>query len=276
MAIPKVKELLNPLLTAFHQLGGSANIQEMEDEVAKNLKLTDKDVNELHRGSRTKLNYRLAWTRNYLKRYGLFENSAMGVWALTPLGRKTKIVDVKELLKFLNSQKREKSSVDDPINVGGDTEDWKVELLEILQNISTSAFERLCKRLLRESGFTQVKVTGKSGDGGIDGVGVLKVGGMISFPVVFQCKRYKGKVGSSKVRDLRGAMAGRADKGLLITTGTFTKDARDEARRDGTFLIDLIDGNDLMEKLKSLSLGIDVKEERIEKIEIIKNWFDGL
>ena len=149
-------------------------------------------------------------------------------------------------------------------------------MLEILQNISTSAFERLCKRLLRESGFTQVKVTGKSGDGGIDGVGVLKVGGMISFPVVFQCKRYKGKVGSSKVRDLRGAMAGRADKGLLITTGTFTKDARDEARRDGTFLIDLIDGNDLMEKLKSLSLGIDVKEERIEKIEIIKNWFDGL
>ena len=131
-------------------------------------------------------------------------------------------------------------------------------------------------RLLRESGFIHVEVTGRSGDGGIDGKGVLKVSGLLSFHVIFQCKRFKGSVASSMVRDFRGAMVGRADKGLLITTGTFTRDARLEAQRDGAPPIDLIDGEELAEKLKALRIGTDVRQKIYEQVEIDKEWFKTL
>ena len=130
--------------------------------------------------------------------------------------------------------------------------DWRTDLLDTLQNMSPDAFERLCQRLLRESGFIEVEVTGKTGDGGIDGHGIIRLAGMISFPVLFQCKRYSGNVGPNVVRDFRGAMVGRAEKGVILTTGGFTRDAQREATRDGTTPIDLIDGELLMEKMKEL------------------------
>jgi len=125
--------------------------------------------------------------------------------------------------------------------------------------------------LLRESGFIQVEVTGRSGDGGIDGYGVVRLAGMLSFRVSFQCKRYKHTVGPSVVRDFRGAMMGRAEKGLVITTGGFTRDARQEATRDGATAIDLIDGELLADKLKELGLG--VKTKMVEEIVIDEEWF---
>jgi restriction system protein len=130
--------------------------------------------------------------------------------------------------------------------------------------------------LLRESGFIQVEVTGRSGDGGIDGKGVVRIGGILSFHVVFQCKRYKGSVPTSAIRDFRGACVGRADKGLIITTGTFTRDARIEAQRDGATPIDLIDGEELVEKLKDLEIGIEVKEKVVEEVTILKDYFEKL
>ena len=127
---------------------------------------------------------------------------------------------------------------------------------------------------MRESGFIQVEVTGRSGDGGIDGHGVLRVGGLLSFPVIFQCKRYRKPVSSGVVRDFRGAMVGRADKGLIITTGSFTRDADREATRDGASPIDLIDGEQLMDKLKDLRLGITTKQ--VEVVEVSAEWFTGI
>ncbi|MEZ4866368.1 MAG: restriction endonuclease [Caldilineaceae bacterium] len=138
------------------------------------------------------------------------------------------------------------------------------------------AFERLVQRLLRESGFIQVEVTGKSGDGGIDGKGIMRLGGLLSFHVIFQCKRYQGAVGAGQVRDFRGAMVGRADKGLLITTGNFTKDAVREATRDGAPAIDLIDGDLLVDKLKELSLGIKTTLVQVEQVEVDRDWFGAL
>ena len=139
---------------------------------------------------------------------------------------------------------------------------WEEQLLEIVKNIPPAAFERLCQRLLRESGFIQVEVTGKTSDGGIDGKGVVRLGGILSFHVLFQCKRYKGSVSASIIRDFRGALIGRADKGLVVTTGTFTREARLEARRDGATPIDLIDGQELVEKLKAFGIGVSVTENR--------------
>ncbi|HEY5064405.1 MAG TPA: restriction endonuclease [Xanthobacteraceae bacterium] len=142
---------------------------------------------------------------------------------------------------------------------------WKERLLEALLAIEPSAFERLCQRILRESGFVKVEVTGRSGDGGIDGTGVLRLN-LLSFQVLFQSKRYRGSVGSSVVRDFRGAMVGRADKGLIITTGTFTADARKEATRDGAPAIDLVDGDALCDLLKTLKIG--VKVETVEAVTV--------
>ena len=118
-------------------------------------------------------------------------------------------------------------------------ETWREELLSILTELTPDAFERLCQRLLRESGFTEVKVTGRTGDGGIDGVGIVRLGGLLSFPIIYQCKRYKGSVGASTIRDFRGAMIGRADRGLVLTTGSFSREAKIEATRDGAPPIDL-------------------------------------
>ena len=135
------------------------------------------------------------------------------------------------------------------------------------------AFERLAQRLLREAGFVRVEVRGKSGDGGIDGVGVLRVN-LVSFQVYFQCKRWQGSVGSREIRDFRGALQGRADKGLFVTTGTFTSQAADEATRDGAIAIDLIDGNRLCELLKQYNLGVETT--LIEYVSVSPEWFSSI
>jgi restriction system protein len=142
----------------------------------------------------------------------------------------------------------------------------------LIDKLSPEAFERLIQRVLREKGFSQVEITGKSGDGGIDGKGIAKINGILSFHIIFQCKRYKDKVSAGAIRDFRGAMVGRTDKGLFITTGTFTRDAVREATRDGAPTIDLMDGEKLAEKLKELKLGVDI--ELREHVVINEKWFE--
>jgi restriction system protein len=281
MAVPTYDELFNPLLAALKSLGGSASITEQETEVARILKLSDKDISELHRGNRTKLGYRLAWARNYLKRFGILENSRRGIWSLTASGLVTKSVDKEEVKRLVKIETRTTTETDEGTEVSytlayESKPRWEDELLEIVKSIQPDAFERLCQRLLRESGFIQVEVTGRSGDGGIDGKGVVRIGGILSFHVVFQCKRYKGSVSPSVIRDFRGASVGRADKGLIITTGAFTRDARLEAQRDGATPIDLIDGEELIEKLKELEIGVEVKEKIVEEVIILRDYFEKL
>lgn len=286
----KHDDLFNPTLKAIHNLGGSGSINEIEDEVASILNLSDEQVNEIHRGNTTKLTYRLAWAKNYLKHYGLLENSSRGVWSLTEEGIKTNSVDQLTVRRKVTSDIREKrleqdkskSSNIDELDENEEPDDneeieklsWQEKVIEELQTITPSSFERLCQRLLRELGFQNVEVTGQSNDGGIDGKGLLRLGGVLSFNVIFQAKRYKGSVSPSIVRDFRGAMVGRADKGLIITTGSFTREAKKEAQRDGAPPIDLMDGNELAEKLKELKLGIDI--EFVEKIIIKTDWFKSL
>ncbi|MDA1232672.1 MAG: restriction endonuclease, partial [Planctomycetota bacterium] len=155
-------------------------------------------------------------------------------------------------------------------------ESWHDQLMATLLAMSPEAFERLTQRILRESGFLHVEVTGRSGDGGIDGKGIMRIGGLLSFHVIFQCKRYKGSVPANQIRDFRGAMVGRTDKGLFITTGTFTKDAVREATRDGAPPIDLIDGDQLVEKLKELSLGVRTTIVETQHSVVDTDWFETL
>jgi restriction system protein len=276
MPVPKYDDLFTPLLRAMHELGGSASISEQEDRVAADLGLSDKDVAEIHRGSTTKLHYRLAWARTYLKNFGLLENSSRGIWALTPEGLKVKAADKDVVRRAVADLERKEAAERTGPEQQPVEPSWEDELLDVLKSMPAPAFERLCQRLLRESGFTQVEVTGKSGDGGIDGKGVVRIGGVLSFHVIFQCKRYKGSVGPGVIRDVRGAMDGRADKGLLLTTGTFTRDARGEAQRAGATPIDLIDGEELVDRLKQLKMGVEIKTLVVEEVVVNRKWFDEL
>lgn len=268
----KFEELFNPVLQALHQLGGSGTNTEVEEEIISILHLTDGQVEDIHRGNTSKLSYHLAWARNYLKRLGLIENSARAIWALTAEGQITRELDsekVKRIVKQLSGVKKIETDIYKEPELMESP--WEDELLALLKQIDPSSFERLCQRFLREIGFSNVEVKGKSGDGGIDGNGAIKLGGVLSFYVVFQCKRYSGSVSSGAIRDFRGAMIGRADKGLFITTGTFTQSAKKESQRDGAPPIDLIDGREFAEHLKNLKLGIGV--EVYEKVTINRDWF---
>jgi len=283
-SVPTYDQMMNPTLEALHVLGGSGTIQEIYSKVTELIGLSEDQLEVLHdpeKGSQTEIEYRLAWTRTYLKRYGLIDNSSRGVWALTQDGRKTERVDPDAVRRFVMDQlKKEKAAAKD--SELGDPEEsdaepsWREILLETLLDMSPDAFERLAQRVLRESGFTQVEVTGRSGDGGIDGKGIMRLGGLLSFQVIFQCKRYRGPVSADKIRDFRGAMIGRADKGLVITTGNFTKDAVREATRDGAPTIDLVDGDSLVDKLKELGLGVSAKLVQLEEVEIDRDWFATL
>ncbi|HWD89621.1 MAG TPA: Mrr restriction system protein [Mucilaginibacter sp.] len=237
-------------------------------------------------GAINEVEYRLAWSRTYLKKFGLLENSSRGIWALSNSNIDPEKLDHTEIVRAVREQnknnqpktKKPKISIDQVENEIEEevdkSEEWKQELLNTLYEITPAAFERLAQRLLRESGFFQVEVTGKSGDGGIDGKGIVRVSGLLSFHVIFQCKRYRGSVTPSQIRDFRGAMQGRADKGLVITTGAFTREAIKEATRDGAPPIDLIDGELLCDKLKELRLGVDT--QLTETVSIKNEWFGNL
>lgn len=276
--VPTFDKLMNPVIHALKQLGGSGTIEEINSKAVEIAGLTDEQLEVLHdpeKSSQTEVEYRLAWARTYLKKYGVLENSSRGVWALTSKGGQLDQVNPQVVKKtVLAQQKQAKISANDVPELDSPNGEvsWRDELLDTLLKMEPAAFERLIQRLLRESGFIQVEVTGKSGDGGIDGKGIMRLGGLLSFHVIFQCKRYQGSVAVNQVRDFRGAMVGRADKGLLITTGNFTKDAVKEATRDGAPAIDLIDGDLLIEKLRELGLGVKTEIVEVEKVTVNKQW----
>jgi restriction system protein len=263
----KFVRYFGPLLDALRGLGGSAKADEAVDRVATDLKLTDQILNETLPSGGSRFRNQVAWARFYLVREGLLDSSRRGVWSLTTKGLETTLtpeqsreVFLKWVKIFQEQRKSKPKSEPAPEEVaegtGAVSRDYRGEVLAILVKLPPEGFERLAQRILREAGFTQVVVTGQSGDGGIDGFGTLQVNPLVSFKVLFQCKRYAKSVPPSHVRDFRGAMAGRADKGIIITTGAFTAEARREATRDGAPAIELIDGEALLDMLEKLELGL--------------------
>jgi len=282
---PRFDELMWPCLKALSQLGGSASNQELLQKVIEIEGISDEAANVLHTdGRQTRLHYNFGWTKTYLKKVGAIENSSRGVWTITSEGERYSEADCAHIARHVRRMNHERRRSGNnggnhaaPSNGSqpeGDTEtDWKTQLLDIVKAMPPEAFERLAQRLLREAGFIKVEVTQRSGDGGIDGTGVLRVN-LISFQVLFQCKRYAGSVGSGVIRDFRGAMAGRCDKGLIITTGTFTADAQKEASRDGATAIDLVDGDFLCDLIKKYGLGVHTRT--VEQVVIDGTWFGNI
>ena len=293
--IPTQMELPWPVIRALQQLGGSGSIEEIDSQVIADEGFDEETQSRLHgAGPRTEIQYRLAWARTYLKNAGLVVNSKRGVWALTELGRNANNTTTNGLVSAWRRQKDageirtlpqeigQDKSMSESANLASHTGenvtvdepefDWKNDLLSELLRLDPYEFEHLTRRLLREEGFSNTVVTQRSRDGGIDGVGTFRIS-LISFRVFFQCKRYSGSVRASEVRDFRGAMAGRGDKGLLITTGTFTNDAKIEADREGATPIELIDGDRLCDLLRERELGVTTEERRIEVVSVDRDFF---
>lgn len=285
---PTYTELIIPTYDALKQLGGSGTNNEIYERVIVNLNLSDEVLDEPHLGSlnQSEVEYQLAWARTYLKNYGIIVNSARSVWSITSEYASELTVSAKEIVAFTvqkNAKKREMAKSndkpdgkmdkpEDDIDSNDDVEfpdevkPWRQQLANVLQNMDPYGFERLSQRLLRECGFTQVSVTKKSGDGGIDGTGKLKINGIVSFNVAFQCKRYKGLVSSGDIRDFRGSLTTDIEKGISITTGSFSKAAKDEATTPGKKQIDLIDGEEFISKLAEYSIGVkEVKTYEIDE-----------
>ena len=255
---------MGPVIEALKDLGGSGRPAEVQDWIASHVQVSESDQSELLASGQSRFYNQLHWARFYLAKAGYIDSSKRGVWVLTSKGLSSSLTRKDEVSIFKSVQTRLRKV---PAEADGDDaaaeetpvdeeESYTSQLLSTLLSLPPEGFERLCQRLLRESGFQNVNVTGRSGDGGIDGNGLLQLNPFVSFRVLFQCKRYSGSVSVSQIRDFRGAMQGRADKGIILTTGGFTQDAKGEAVRDGVPPIELVDRDKLLDMLQELGLGL--------------------
>lgn len=277
--VPRYQELIDKTFEVLKILGGSGTVQEITNRVIELLNLPDDVVDLPHTdsGNQSELEYQLAWARTYLKNSKIIMNSARGVWAIAPEYTNIKSIDVKAVIKKTVNAGKNKVQIEQDITQKEQNSDeiddapeeirpWRKRLTEVLLNMDPYGFERLSQRLLRECGFSQVVVTKKSGDGGIDGTGKLRINGIFSFNVAFQCKRYKSVVGAAEIRDFRGSLTTDIEKGVFITTGTFSKAAREEASNPGKQQIDLIDGEDFISKLAEYEIGLkEIKDYEIDE-----------
>lgn len=255
----RFSQFLQPTLDAIKELGGSARPSEVKEWILEKLDLPEDYINDVNKGGESKFGNDVDWARFYLAKAGYLDSSKRGVWSLTDAGQHATI-DAELTSQILRNVGKRQDSISEGRTPASDSisdcEPYLDKCLLRIRSLPPKGFESLCQRLLRESGFEEVTVTGRSGDGGIDGQGILKLNSFVSFRVLFQCKRYKESVGPNTIRDFRGAMAGRAEKGLILTTGYFTAQAEAEASRDGAQPIELVDGDSLVRLLAELELGL--------------------
>lgn len=290
--LPKHDELFWPVVRALRQLGGSADNEQLVETVSELLEIDDELTAIPHKaGPQTEIAYRIAWVKSWLKWGAIIDNPRRAVWVLTEKGRHATEEEVNRVRQSRRAEAARKrkarlapadmAETDDLDEAPSSEEldqfaddDWQNELLDIIRAMPAQAFERLARQLLLSLGFFHVEVVGKSGDGGIDLLGVVKINDVLTFRVLVQCKRYKGTVGPKDIRDFRGAMQGRTDKGIYITSGRYSRDARKEASRDGVPEIDLVDGEGLANLLKRLQMGVETR--LVERVIIHKAFFSGI
>jgi restriction system protein len=272
---------MGPLLDCLRALGGSAKPREVSPWIARELKLPTSITESSLKSGANRFHNQVQWARQYLVWAGLLDDSRRGIWALTPLGWKTRLDETAAHAVFLDRVRVNQAAArhdaslpaatpDEPESVPPD-EVQDAGLLGVLKSLPPYGFELICGRLLREHGFEDVEVTQRSRDGGIDGYGLLRLSPFVSMRVAFQAKRYKDVVSRSTVGEFRNAMLGRAEKGVFITTGRFTADAESEATRDGVIPVELIDGDRLVELFQDAKIGVKPKTV----YEVDQAFFDG-
>jgi restriction system protein len=277
VTIPSTTHFFWPTLEVFQEAGGALTNDESADLVIERMGLTEEQQAVTYRTGSLAA-YRVAWARTNLKRCGYLTNEDRAVWAITPEGRSATEEDLKQRLREVRRADRKAREARASDDEDADEEalgepTWQDQLLGLMATMPPDAFERLCGRILRKAGFINVEVLGRPSDGGIDGVGVYRLS-LVSFRVYFQCKRYASAVRASTVRDFRGAMVGRGDQGLLITTSHFTRDAEREAEREGATPIELVDGERLCELMLEHRVGLTATERIEYDVTVQPDFFD--
>lgn len=261
---PEFLKYINPVLTSLQSNGGAGNSADIIDQIISELRITEEELEETTSNGQSRIKNQIQWARFYLFKSGLIDNSQRGIWRLTKEGLDKKLnnEDVYFLFKEVQNSVKKSTTSETIIKeqsfeiTATEDEEHNSTLISIIQDLTPTGFEKLCKRLLTEIGINEIHITGGSGDQGIDGKGIVKLNDVVGLNIVFQCKRYKETVSPHHVRDFRGAMQGRGEKGLIITTGRFTKEAKNEANREGVTPIELIDGDRLVELFEKYQLGL--------------------
>lgn len=271
---PKFIQYFQPVIDGLRDLGSSARPREVYAWIAERHTIPKEEIEGINKGGQSKFENKVAWARFYLAKAGMIDTEQRGIWVLTEKGRKTVLShdDAYALFKSIHAgfqfdagetgematektvDETESSVPDEKIFLNQDA--IQEELVRILRGLTPKGFEELSARLLRHIGFENLKVTGQTGDHGIDGEGFLLINRFVRIKVMFQCKRYSGRVEVKEIRDFRGAIQGRAESGIFLTTGTFTKIAREEAARENTTAIELVDIDRLLELLIEEGLGV--------------------
>lgn len=291
VSLPSVKELYNPVLCALHNLGGEGTNQSIDAEVSRILSLSEEQLSVEYKSRRTSVVLdRIGWARSHLKIAGLLDSPRRKTWALTKLGMSTTKLDPREVGRAIRKGRtpRENTGQPKPKNIHLDTDSlaradvaevfqsadaWQDELHDILHGMSPQSFARFFEHIFREEGIDQVEVVNTSGNGEIEGTMVS--GGFLSFRVAFRFTTRNNLIGSQEVdRFRRFVQSSRADKGILITTGSYTQEAiRDSMRRPNP-TIELLDGEQFLERLKERSLGITTRQVIVEQVVVDRSFFD--
>jgi len=262
---PQFLRFINPVLHVLQSNGGVGSSSDTIDQVIENLGISDNELSETTSNGQSRVRNQINWARFYLFKADLIDNSERGVWRLTTAGIEADLDEHGVYRLFKAVQKRHKQEKADKANNDSDTdyddestedEEHSQALLKLIQGLSPQGFEKLCKRLLTEIGIRDITITGGANDKGIDGIGIVQLNDVVSLNIVFQCKRYQDSITPHHVRDFRGAMQGRAEKGLIITTSRFTKESKREANREGVPPIELIDGDRLVELFEKYRIGL--------------------
>jgi len=272
---PRFVQHFGSLLDALRALGSSARPAEAMEWIYKNRSIPQSYAETVNKSGQTSFENDVHWARFYLAKAGLIDTEKRGVWVATDAGREATLTSDQayDLYKKIHGgfqkdaigssatklplalpEEQNTSAPDEHEFINQDL--VQERLVVLLKGLTDSGFEELCARLLRHIGFENVTVTGRSNDKGVDGVGYLLINRFVRTKVMFQCKRYDGVVGPEKIRDFRGAIQGRAERGILLTTGTFTRGAVEEAARENATAIELVDIDRLLTLLIEEGLGV--------------------
>jgi restriction system protein len=269
---PEFVQLFAPVLDTLRELGDSGRPKEVGERVAEKMSITEEELNRTNKSGQSRFANQVAWARFYLAKAGLIDTSHRGVWTLTESGRHTHLDHEQALAVFRRVQglfkdseiegealpdAADESAAPDEQTPG--VEGFREEMTKTLHSLSPKGFERLCQRILREVGFEEVIVTGRSNDGGIDGYGTLRINRLVSDRVLFQCKRHAKQISPSYIREFRGSMAARVDRGIFLATSTFSAEAKREAAREGAAPVEMVDLDALISLLADLGLGVTAK-----------------
>lgn len=256
------------ILAALRQMDGIAKAAAVKEAVVATMAEQHVRVDETQlQSGQTKYLNDMQWARMYLVNAELLEPVAVaghGVWKLTDKGWQVRL-DAQTALDIYNATAKKTKKVTDTTPAPDDDgqpeliQSWEAQLKNILTSLPHEGFERLCAQIMTKNGLHATKVTGQSGDGGIDGEGLMALdkSGLVSVRVAWQCKRFKeGPIRAGMIRDFRGALDHATNHGIVFATCAFTADAVQDAAMPGKKLIRLVDLKALIDMLGEMELGV--------------------